>query len=166
MQGFTFSSEMLEDGLLPLGLIDDGAGNDLQVGIERQAEMTARLMVIGINSYAMERLTKDGQKVIINALNYLMKKNEEEIADCSITFIGGDETKPNDWETASNWKGGQKPDKTTREIRILAEVIITDGQNIRAQAPIKIASRGTYNDGADNATGKITISLPAGTENS
>ena len=157
LQGFTFSSEMLEDGLLPLGLIDDGAGNDLQVGIERQAEMTARLMVIGINSYAMERLTKDGQKVIINALNYLMKKNEEEIADCSITFIGGDETKPNDWETASNWKGGQKPDKTTREIRILAEVIITDGQNIRAQAPIKIASRGTYNDGADNATGKITI---------
>ena len=157
LQGFTFSDEMLEDGLLPLGLIDDGAGNDLQVGIERQAEMSARLMVLGVNSYAMERLTPDGQKVIINALNYLMKKNEEEIADCSITFIGGDETKPNDWNTEANWKGGQIPDKTTREIRILAPVVITSEQNIHAQAPIKIASSGTYNDGADNATGKITI---------
>lgn len=157
LQGFTFSTEMLSDGLLPLGLIDDGSGNELQVGIERQAEMSARLMVLGVNSYAMERLTPDGQKVIINALNYLMKKNEEEIADCSIAFIGGDETNPKDWNTAANWKGGVKPDKTTREIRILAEVVIKNGDSIHAMAPIKIASRGTYNEGADIAAGKITI---------
>ena len=157
LQGFTFDATMAADGLLPLGLIDDGAGNDLQVGIERQAEMEARLMVLGINSYAMERLTDDGQTVVVNALKYLMKKNAEDIADCSNTFVGGAEGDETNWNNAANWSGGQKPDKTTREIRILAEVIITDGQNIHAQAPIKIASGGTYNDGADEATGKITI---------
>jgi uncharacterized repeat protein (TIGR02543 family) len=159
LQGFTFDATMEADGLLPLGLIDDGAGNDLQVGIERQTEMSARLMVLGINSYAMERLTDDGQTVVINALRYLMKKNEEDIADCSITFVGGDTDNgaPTDWNNDANWMGGVKPDKTAREIRILAPVIITNGQKIHAQAPIKIAPIGRYNDGDDAASGSITI---------
>ncbi len=157
LQGFTFNATMAADGLLPLGLIYDGAGNDLQVGIERQAEMEARLMVLGINGYAMERLTDDGQTVVVNALKYLMKKNEEDIADCSIAFYGGTEGHETDWNTDSNWKGGKKPDKTAREIRILAPVVITGEQSIHAQAPIKIASNGTYNGGADNARGSLTI---------
>ena len=157
LQGFTFDATMADDGLLPLGTIDDGAGNDLEVGLERQTEMSARLMVLGINSYAMERLTDDGQTVVINALKYLLKKNEEEIADCSVSFVGGAEGNETDWNTEANWKGGMMPDKTAREIRILAPVVITTGQMIHAQAPIKIAAEGRYNAGADIATGKITI---------
>ena len=157
LQGFTFDATMAADRLLPLGLIDDGAGNDLQVGIERQAEMSARLMVLGINSYAMERLTDDGQTVVVNALKYLMKKNEEEIADCSTVFVGGDDSKPTDWNTAANWSTGSLPDNTTHEIRIVAPVVITDGQTIHAKATIKIAPNGKYNGGSDNAEGSITI---------
>ena len=159
LQGFTFDATMVADGLLPLGQIYNGESETLQVGIERQNEMAARLMVLGINSVAMERLTEDGQRVVINALKYLMKKNEEDIADCSVSFVGGaeGEGESTNWNNDANWSTGKKPDKTTREIRILAPVIITDAQNIHALAPIKIASSGTYNDGADAAMGKITI---------
>jgi hypothetical protein len=89
--------------MLPLGLIDDGAGNDLQVGIERQAVMEARMMVLGINSYAMERLDKDGETVVINALKYLMKKSAEDISDCSVYFDGSDESDPTNWDNELNW---------------------------------------------------------------
>ena len=157
LQGFTFTSQMSNDDLLPLGLIDDGSGNDLQVGIERQHEMEARLMVLGVNSYAMERLSPDGQTVIINALKYLMKKNAEEIADCSNAFTGEAEGDANNWENAANWSTGVLPDKTTREVRILAPVVITNEQSIHCLAPIKIASGGTYNHGGNEAEGKITI---------
>ena len=156
LQGFTIGD--IGSDMLPLGLIYDGE-TPLQVGIERQYEMSARLMVLGIQQKAMERLTKDGQTVVINALKYLMKKNEEDIADCSIAFYGGTEGHETDWNTDSNWKGGKKPDKTAREIRILAPVVITGEQSIHAQAPIKIAPNdgGTYNGGADNARGSLTI---------
>jgi len=156
LQGFTIGD--IGSDMLPLGLIYDDE-TPLQVGIERQYDMSARLMVLGIQQKAMERLSKDGQTVVINALKYLMKKNEEDIADCSIAFYGGTEGHETDWNTDSNWKGGKKPDKTAREIRILAPVVITGEQSIHAQAPIKIAPNdgGTYNGGADNARGSLTI---------
>ncbi len=157
LQGFEFDATMAADGLLPLGQIYNGSPtNTLQVGIERQTEMSARLMVLGIQQLAMERLTADGQTVVINALKYLMKKNEEEIADCSVAFVGGAEDGlTTDWNNDANWSTGKKPDKTTREVRILAPVVITNSQTITSPT-IKIADGGTY-DGGTTANGSITI---------
>ena len=157
LQGFTFSQAMLDADLLPLGLIDDGAGNDLQVGLERQREMSARMMVLGINSTAMERLTADGERVVINALNYLMKKNAEDIADCSTSFVGGAEGDEENWMNADNWTGNTIPDKT-QKVRILAPCVVPEDEKVHV-AGVLIAPNdgGTYNGGSTPTTGSLTI---------
>ena len=155
LQGFTFTQEMSDNDLLPIGLIDDGAGNDLQVGIERQHNMEARLMVLGINSYAMERLTNDGERVVINALNYLMKKNAEDIADCSTSFVGGAEGEETNWNNADNWTGNTVPDKT-QKVRILAPCVVPAGVKAHV-AGVLIAPNGKYNREANSAEGSLTI---------
>lgn len=159
LQGFTFDATMADDGLLPLGLIDDGSGNDLQVGIERQTEMEARLMVLGINSYAMERLTDDGQTVVVNALKYLMKKNSEDIADCSNTFVGGDDEEDEstryDWNVDSHWSGNAIPDRT-QKVRIVAPCVIKADEKFHVTGVV-IAPIGKYNHGANTANGSLTI---------
>jgi len=153
LQGFTFTQEMSDNDLLPIGLIEDGAGNPLQVGIERQHNMEARLMVLGINSYAMERLTDDGERVVINALNYLMKKNQEDIADCSTSFVGGAEGDTKNWDNADNWTGNTVP-LPTQKVRILADCEVSS--TVYAQS-VLIVTGGKYNHGSDIAAGKLTI---------
>ena len=153
LQGFTFTQEMIDNDLLPIGLIDDGASNPLQVGIERQHNMEARLMVLGINSYAMERLTDDGERVVINALNYLMKKNAEDIADCSTSFVGGAEGAPKNWDNKDNWTGNTVP-LPSQKVRILAECEVSS--TVYAQS-VLIVTGGKYNHGSDDAAGKLTI---------
>ncbi len=153
LQGFTFTQEMSDNDLLPIGLIDDGAGNPLQVGIERQRNMEARLMVLGINSYAMERLTNDGERVVINALNYLMKKNAEDIADCSTSFVGGAEGEEKNWNNADNWTGNTVP-LPSQKVRILADCEVSS--TVYA-LDVLIVTDGKYNHGSDNAAGKLTI---------
>ena len=155
LQGFTYTNDLKD--LLPLGLIDDGSGNDLQVGIERQEEMEARLLVLGINSYAMERLTDDGVQVVINALKYLMKKNAEDIADCSNYFIGGAEGDSDNWANSENWSGNTLPDRT-QKVRILAPCVIKAGTDpIPHVAGVVIVPDGQYNHGANEAEGSLTI---------
>jgi hypothetical protein len=153
LQGFTFTQEMSDNDLLPIGLIDDGAGNPLQVGIERQHNMEARLMVLGINSYAMERLTDDGERVVINALNYLMKKNAEDIADCSTAFVGGAEGEEKNWDNANNWTGNTVP-LPSQKVRILADCEVSS--TVHA-LDVLIVTDGKYNHGSDDAAGKLTI---------
>ena len=157
LQGFTYTEEMSDNNMLPLGLIDDGAGNDLQVGIERQAEMEARMMVLGINSYAMERLDKDGQTIVINALKYLMKKSAEDISDCSVYFDGSDETDPTNWDNELNWGPSYASlPLPHQEVRILKECVVKDGVVARASG-IKIIPSGRINHDTDNASGSLTI---------
>lgn len=157
LQGFTYTEEMNDNDLLPLGLIDDGTGNDLQVGLERQREMSARMMVLGINSYAMERLTDDGERIVINALKYLMKKNAEDIADCSTSFVGGADGEEYNWMNADNWTGNTVPDKT-QKVRILAPCVVPEGERAHV-AGVLIAPNdgGTYNGGSTPTTGSLTI---------
>ena len=157
LQGFTYTEEMSDNDLLPLGLIDDGTGNDLQVGLERQREMSARMMVLGINSYAMERLTDDGERIVINALKYLMKKNAEDIADCSTSFVGGADGDEYNWMNADNWTGNTVPDKT-QKVRILAPCVVPEGERAHV-AGVLIAPNdgGTYNGGSTPTTGSLTI---------
>ena len=157
LQGFTYTEEMSDNNMLPLGLIDDGAGNDLQVGIERQAVMEARMMVLGINSYAMERLDKDGQTIVINALKYLMKKSAEDISDCSVYFDGSDETDPTNWDNELNWGPSYASlPLPHQEVRILKECVVKDGVVARASG-IKIIPRGRINHDTDDASGSLTI---------
>lgn len=151
LQGFVYD-EALAD-MLPLGLIDDGAGNDLQVGLERQKEMEARMMVLGINADAMERLSEDGETVIVNALKYLMKKDAEDISDCSIYFdnAGGN----NLWSNVANWGPSHLTlPQPTQEARILQPCIVQGEANA---ASIKIISGGKYNHGTTDANGSLTI---------
>ena len=152
LQGFIYD-ETLAD-MLPLGLIDDGEGNNLQVGLERQKEMEARMMVLGINADAMERLSDDGETVIVNALKYLMKKDAEDISDCSIYFdnAGGDHL----WSTVANWGPSHLTlPQPTQEARILQPCIV-DGAVAKA-ASVKIVTDGTYNHGSSTANGSLTI---------
>lgn len=157
LQGFTYTEEMSDNDMLPLGLIDDGAGNKLQVGIERQKEMSARMMVLGINSYAMERLDGDGETIVINALKYLMKKNAEDISDCSVYFDGSDETDPTNWDNELNWGPSYASlPLPHQEVRILKECVVKDGVVARASG-IKIIPRGRINHDTDDASGSLTI---------
>ena len=159
LQGFTYTSSM--SSMLPIGIIDDGAGNNLQVGLERQHEIEARMMVIGVNSYAMERLTADGEKVIINALKYLMKKNAKDISDCSTYFVGGDETDPTAWSNENNWGPTKTLPNSSQEARILAPCVVSD--YTAKVASVKIVTDGTYAPGYGvngegfPATGSLTI---------
>ena len=151
LQGFTYTSAMSD--MLPLGLIQDGSGNDLQVGLERQHVMEARMMVIGVNAYAMERLTTDGEQVIVNALKYLMKKNAEDISDCSVYFDNA--TGDGLWDNAANWGPSYASlPQPTQEVRILQPCTL----NTRAHvAGVKIVPDGKYNYGSSTAAGKLTI---------
>ena len=152
LQGFTYDASM--SSLLPIGRIDDGADNDLEVGVERQEVMEARLLVLGINSYAMERLEDDGQTIVINALKYLMKKDAEDISDCSNYFLGGAEGDETNWFNLENWSGSTLPDRT-QEVRIVAPCII--GGNIARAASVKIITGGKFNHGSQTANGSLTI---------
>lgn len=152
LQGFTYDASM--SSLLPIGRIDDGEGNDLEVGVERQAVMEARLLVLGINGYAMERLDDDGQTIVINALKYLMKKNAEDISDCSNYFVGGAEGDPYSWKNLDNWSGSTLPDRT-QEVRIVAPCVISD--TIARASSVKIVTGGTYSHGTKTANGSLTI---------
>ena len=157
LQGFTYTEAMSDNDLLPLGLIDDGADNDLQVGIERQHEMSARMMVLGINSYAMERLTNDGKTIVINALKYLMKKNAEDISDCSVYFDGSDKTDSTNWDNELNWGPNYSSlPLYNQEVRILKPCVVKDGTVARASG-IKIIPSGRINHNTDNASGSLTI---------
>ena len=148
LQGFT-TGEM---DLLAIGLIDNGSGTNLQVGAERQEVMKARMMVLGINSYAMERLSDDGLRVVLNALQYLTKKRAEDISDCSSYFIGGAEGHEDEWGWAANWRSGTIP-TSNQEARIAAPVTVSDTRKI---ASVKVVADGTLFDDID-ANGSITI---------
>lgn len=147
LQGFT-TGEM---DLLAIGLIDNGSGTNLQVGAERQEVMKARMMVLGINSYAMERLSDDGLRVVLNALQYLTKKRAEDISDCSSYFIGGADGHEDEWGWAANWRSGMIP-TSNQEARILQPVVVSDTRKI---ASVKIVADGTFQDA--EARGSLTI---------
>ena len=156
LQGFTYTSSM--SSMLPIGTIDDGDGNNLQVGLERQYEIEARMIVLGVNSYAMERLTDDGETVIINTLKYLMKKQSSEIADCSIYFDNNNGKGDNQWNNPKNWAPSRNSlPQASQEARILAPCIVSDV--VAKVASIKIVPDGKYAPahGGFDAKGSLTI---------
>ena len=135
LQGF--ASEAMGN-LLGLGLIHK---DSLHAGVERQEEPAARMMILGINNKALPNaLTDEGKKVIENALTYLLKTNMEDVDDCSNFFVGGDGSKPRDWNTLANWAKGTLPNYETK-VRILAPCELSD--NAVKVAQVDIATSGT-----------------------
>lgn len=116
LQGF--SADDLAD-MDVVGQIHNGTGQ-LMACVERQYETTARMMVLGINSAAMVKLTEDGIKVVKNALIYLQHKNAKDVSDCSLRFDNkeGD----NQWSTEGNWAPGYSTLPTSEnKVIILAD---------------------------------------------
>ncbi|MEE1069892.1 MAG: DUF4832 domain-containing protein [Paludibacteraceae bacterium] len=152
LQGFRYESSL--SSMLPIGTIEDGAGKIIQVGLERQQEEEARMMVVGVNSYAMERLTDDGETVIINTLKYLMKKSAEDISDCSIFF--DNKAGDNQWNNPANWGPSYNSVPLSYQgARILEPCIVSDV--VAKAAKVKIATSGTYDKGTKTANGSLTI---------
>ena len=152
LQGFRYESSL--SSMLPIGTIEDGARKIIQVGLERQQEEEARMMVVGVNSYAMERLTDDGETVIINTLKYLMKKSAEDISDCSIFF--DNKAGDNQWNNPANWGPSYNSVPLSYQgARILEPCIVSDV--VAKAAKVKIATSGTYDKGAKEAKGSLTI---------
>ena len=100
LQGF--SADELSD-MDVVGQIHNGDGQ-LMACVERQFETTARMMVLGINSAAMVKLTEDGIKVVKNALIYLQHKSAKDVNDCSLRF--DNKAGDNQWKTVGNWAPG------------------------------------------------------------
>lgn len=116
LQGF--SADELSDMDI-VGQIHNGSGQ-LMACVERQFETTARMMVLGINSAAMVKLTEDGIKVVKNALIYLQHKSAMEVNDCSLRFDNnaGD----HQWENPNNWAPGRSTLPTSEnKVVILAD---------------------------------------------
>lgn len=116
LQGF--SADELSDMDI-VGQIHNGSGQ-LMACVERQFETTARMMVLGINSAAMVKLTEDGIKVVKNALIYLQHKSAMEVNDCSLRFDNnaGDHR----WENPKNWAPGRSTLPTSEnKVIILAD---------------------------------------------
>ena len=152
LQGFRYVSSL--SSMLPIGTIEDGAGKIIQVGLERQQEEEARMMVVGVNAYAMERLTDDGETVIINTLKYLMKKSAEDISDCSIFF--DNKAGDNQWNNPANWGPSYNSVPLSYQgARILEPCIVSDV--VAKAAKVKIATSGTYDKGTKQANGSLTI---------
>ncbi len=150
LQGFDGKTNA---GMLGIGTIADEA---LQGGIERQKEPAARMMVLGVNSKAMDALTAPGKHVIINAIKYLLQTDMESLEDCSNYFKGGTVGHERDWHTATNWTSGKVPDPTVRA-RILVPCEIT-GVAKAASIDIAVGGRTTrYQSGTRDCEGRLTI---------
>lgn len=116
LQGF--SADELSDMDI-VGQIHDGSGQ-LMACVERQFETTARMMVLGINSAAMVKLTEDGIKVVKNALIYLQHKNAKDVSDCSLRF--DNKAGDHQWSTEGNWAPGYSTLPTSEnKVIILAD---------------------------------------------
>ena len=84
---------------------------------ERQANIEARMILFAINCGAQSMQTPMGRQVLLTCLDYLLKTDLIEVADCRLTFDNGEgnvDFDPNNyegsgekgdgkWSTAANW---------------------------------------------------------------
>ncbi len=120
------------------------SSNLLMACVERQQVGNARMMVLGINSTAMSRLTADGVTVIKNTLEYLLKDGEN-ISDCAMIFdngAGNDDSEAvkgdNSWNNLANWGPLYNSLPTeANEVRIAANCTVPDNYVAKA-AYVKI----------------------------
>ena len=119
VQMFTTMGEKGMQGFVPLtapdymfiATIDGGSKGDLITCCERQVEVKARMIMLGLNYTSMESITNDGKKIVNQMLHYLLRKNADDVADCSMTFTNGQKddgttiagSGDNLWSNPKNW---------------------------------------------------------------
>ena len=96
LQGFT--SIDAPSGMIFIATINDGS-NKLIVCCERQKVIEARMMIMGLNYDAMEKVSADGKTIIKQIIEYLLQFKD--IADCSIVFDDNNGTHV--WSDPQNW---------------------------------------------------------------
>lgn len=129
------------------------------VSVERQREMDARLIMLVLNADATSKLTEQGMKVIVSALNYLLITDENEIVDCSLTFDNNKGSGNGKWNTASNWTDNRVPN-ADEKVRIIAPCVVDNKE--AAAAEVKICTGSGHNGsltitdgGALSVAGKV-----------
>ena len=106
---------------------------------ERQANIEARMILFAINCGAQSMQTPMGRQVLLTCLDYLLKTDLIEVADCRLTFDNGEGNTNWDastyegtgtkgdglWSTAANWGPGYNvvPGRNN-DVRIAAPCIV------------------------------------------
>lgn len=149
------------------------AANDRQlVAIaERQANIEARMILFAINCGAQSMQTPMGRQVLLTCLDYLLKTDPIEVADCRLTFDNGEGntnwgqsayegtgTKGDGlWSTAANWGPEYKvvPGRNN-DVRIAAPCTV-DANNVEVLS-VHITEDGSLTIPADKSlTARSTI---------
>lgn len=71
---------------------------------ERQANIEARMILFAINCGAQSKQTPMGRQVLLTCLDYLLKTDPIEVADCRLTFDNGEGA-----QGSNKWENGEKP---------------------------------------------------------
>lgn len=98
LQGF--SALNAPSGMIFIATIaKDNQGGTLVVCCERQEVIEARMMMMGLNHDAMEKVSDSGKQIIKQIIDYLL--NPGSLADCALVFDNS--TGDNKWSTPGNW---------------------------------------------------------------
>ena len=105
LQGF--SPVAIPDFIFIATIHDDNHG-DLVTCCERQTEIQARFMILGIQSAGMSAMNDGSKQMVKQILDYLLIADPLFIADCSLVFDnGGDGAAPGSgdhlWSNKNNW---------------------------------------------------------------
>lgn len=166
LQGFT--SMEAPDGFIFIATIDGNHHGTLVTCCERQTVVEARLLLFGVNYYGSERMTEDGKLAVKQMLDYLLKKEKSQVADCAeifdnglnngggtrhttiagITYDSGD----NLWSNPANWTDAHLPNAL--KAVLVEQPCIVDVPTAHASS-IKLC-KGTNEQGIA-CDGKLTI---------
>lgn len=171
LQGFT--SMEAPDGFIFIATIDGNHHGTLVTCCERQTVVEARLLLFGVNYYGSERMTADGKLAVKQMLDYLLKKEKSQVADCAeifdnglnngggtrqttiagITYDSGD----NLWSNPANWTDAHLPN--AMKAVLVEQPCIVDIPTAHASS-IKLC-KGT-NESGIACDGKLTINPEGG----
>lgn len=158
LQGFMATEA--PEGMIFIATIDGGDFGTLISCCERQQVVEARMLMFGVNFKGSEYLTDDGKKGIKQMLDYLLRKNKHDVADCAEVFDNGITSagtpRPGSgdhlWSNPKNWKDEVVP-TSLKAIRV-EQPCIVDVTNAHPSS-IKL-NKGTNYDGVV-CNGTLTI---------
>ena len=85
MQGF--ENHETPSGMIIIATILNGASGELVTCCERQVVIPARMMIMGLNYGAMEKVNDNGKTIVKQIIDYLLQTTN--VADCSLIFDNG-----------------------------------------------------------------------------
>lgn len=85
MQGF--ENHETPSGMIIIATIQNGGSGELVTCCERQVVIPARMMIMGLNYGAMEKVNDNGKTIVKQIIDYLLQTTN--VADCSLIFDNG-----------------------------------------------------------------------------